>query len=70
MASPLLATIYLHRFIKAFRKYGLDRRYGAVLVTYADDFVVLCRRDAAEVLDKAVLSRRLVEFTIALISGA
>src|SRR5207248_9591060 len=50
VASPLLANIYMHRFIKAFRKYGLDRRYGAVLVTYADDFVVLCRHDAAEVL--------------------
>ena len=37
VASPLLANIYMHRFIKAFRKYGLDRRYGAVLVTYADD---------------------------------
>jgi RNA-directed DNA polymerase len=48
--SPLMATIYMHRFIKAFRKYGLDRRYGAVLVTYADDFVVLCRHGAAEVL--------------------
>ena len=41
----------MHRFIKAFRKYGLDRRYGAVLVTYADDFVVLCRHGAAEVLE-------------------
>jgi RNA-directed DNA polymerase len=51
VASPLLANIYMHRFIKAFRTYGLDRRYGAVLVTYADDFVVLCRHDAAEVLD-------------------
>jgi len=51
VASPLLANIYMHRFIKAFRKYGLDRRYGAVLVTYADDFVVLCRHDAAAVLD-------------------
>ena len=51
MASPLLANIYMHRFIKAFRKYGLDRRYGAVLVTYADDFVVLCRHDAAAVLE-------------------
>jgi len=49
--SPLMANIYMHRFIKAFRKYGLDRRYGAVLVTYADDFVVLCRHEAAEVLD-------------------
>jgi RNA-directed DNA polymerase len=51
VASPLLANIYMHRFIKAFRKYGLDRRYGAVLVTYADDFVVLCRHDAAVVLE-------------------
>ena len=51
VASQLLANIYMHRFIKAFRKYGLDRRYGAVLVTYADDFVVLCRHDAAEVLE-------------------
>src|SRR5438445_11076627 len=51
VASPLLANIYMHRYIKAFRKYGLDRRYGAVLVTYADDFVVLCRHDAAAVLE-------------------
>jgi RNA-directed DNA polymerase len=50
VASPLLANIYMHRFIKAFRKYGLDRRYGAVLVTYADDFVILCRHGAPEVL--------------------
>lgn len=49
--SPLLANIYMHRFIKAFRKYGLDRRYEAVLVTYADDFVVLCRYGAGEVLE-------------------
>jgi len=51
VASPLLANIYMHRFIKAFRKYGLDRQYGAVLVTYADDFVVLCRHGAGEVVD-------------------
>ncbi len=50
VASPLLANIYMHRFIKAFRTYGLDRQYGAVLVTYADDFVILCRHGAAEVL--------------------
>src|SRR5438876_11708094 len=49
--SPLMATIYMHRFIKAFRKYGLDRRYGAVLVTYAVEFVVIWRHGAAEVLE-------------------
>jgi RNA-directed DNA polymerase len=51
VASPLLANLYMHRFIKAFRKYGLDRQYDAVLVTYADDFVILCRHGAAEMLD-------------------
>ena len=51
VASPLLANIYMHRFIYAFRTSGLDRRYGAVLVTYADDFVILCRHGAREVLE-------------------
>ena len=47
--SPLLSVLYMHRFIKAFRKAELDRRFGAVLVVYADDFVVLCQRDAKHV---------------------
>jgi RNA-directed DNA polymerase len=49
--SPLLANIYMHRFIKAFRKYGLGEKYGAVLVSYADDFVVLCRKGARQVME-------------------
>lgn len=49
--SPLLANIYMHRFIKAFRQHKLAERFGAVLVNYADDFVVLCRHGAAEVLE-------------------
>jgi RNA-directed DNA polymerase len=48
--SPLLATLYMNRYLRAFRQAGLARRYGARLVNYADDFVVLCRRGAAEVL--------------------
>ncbi|MBI4806068.1 MAG: group II intron reverse transcriptase/maturase [Desulfovibrio sp.] len=50
--SPLLANIYINRFLKAFRLHGLDKKYGAVLVNYADDFVILCRHGA-----KAVLAR-------------
>jgi hypothetical protein len=56
VASPLLANVYMHRFIKAFRKYGLDRRYGAVLVNYADDLVVLCRHGAGELLGATLLT--------------
>src|SRR5207244_10732742 len=48
--SPLLANLYMNRYLKVFRLRGLDRRYGARLVNYADDFVVLCRYGAAEVL--------------------
>jgi RNA-directed DNA polymerase len=48
--SPLLANLYMNRYLKVFRLRGLDRRYGARLVNYADDFVVLCRYGAPEVL--------------------
>jgi len=50
VVSPLLANIYMNRYLKVFRLRGLDRRYGARLVNYADDFVVLCRTGAPEVL--------------------
>ena len=52
VVSPLLASIYMHRYIKAFRRSGLDRKYGAQLVTYADDLVVLCRQGGQEVLEQ------------------
>jgi RNA-directed DNA polymerase len=50
VVSPLLANLYMNRFLKVCRLRGLDRRYGARLVNYADDFVVLCRHGAPEVL--------------------
>ena len=40
----------MNRYLKVFRLRGLDRRYGARLVNYADDFVVCCQHGAAEVL--------------------
>lgn len=48
--SPLLANVYMNRYLKVFRLRGLDRRYGARLVNYADDLVVCCRSGAPEVL--------------------
>lgn len=50
VVSPLLANVYMNRYLRVFRLRGLDRRYGARLVNYADDFVVLCRHGATEVL--------------------
>jgi RNA-directed DNA polymerase len=48
--SPLLANIYINRLLKVSARSDLMRRCGAKLVNYADDFVVLCRKDAAKVL--------------------
>src|SRR5712692_818497 len=50
VVSPLLSNLYMNRYLKVFRLRGLDVRYGARLVNYADDFVILCRYGAAEVL--------------------
>ena len=50
VVSPALANLYMNRYLKVFRLRGLDRRYGARLVNYADDLVVLCRHGATEVL--------------------
>lgn len=45
--SPLLANVYMRRFVLAWQKFGLDRTLGK-LVTYADDLVILCRSGRAE----------------------
>jgi RNA-directed DNA polymerase len=46
--SPLLANIYMRRFVLGWKTLGLERTLGARLVTYADDLVILCRRGKAE----------------------
>ena len=45
--SPLLANLYFRRFLVAWRKFGYEQQYGARIVNYADDFVILCRGSAA-----------------------
>ncbi len=46
--SPLLANLYMRRFVLAWKKLGLDTSLGSRIVTYADDLVILCRRGKAE----------------------
>jgi group II intron reverse transcriptase/maturase len=46
--SPLLANIYMRRFVLAWKKLGLQRSLGSRIVTYADDLVILCKRGMAE----------------------
>jgi len=46
--SPLLANLYMRRFVLAWKKLGLEQRLGARIVTYADDLVILCWKGNAE----------------------
>ena len=59
VASPLLANIYMNRFLKHWRLTGRGEAFRARVVNYADDFVILSRKFAAEALawTKAVMTR-------------
>ena len=48
--SPLLANIYMHRFLRAWRQRDKGRQYRARLIAYADDFVIVSRGAATEAL--------------------
>src|ERR1700681_3457158 len=50
VASPLLANIYMNRFLKHWRLTGRGEAFRAHVVNYADDFVILSRGRAAEAL--------------------
>ena len=59
VASPLLANIYMNRFLKHWRLTGCGDTFCAHVVSYADDFVILSRGRAAEALawTKAVMTK-------------
>ncbi len=51
--SPLLANLYMRRFVLGWKKLGLEESLGSRIVTYADDLVILCTRgNAAEALTR------------------
>ena len=59
VVSPMLANIYMNRFLKYWRLTGRGEAFCAHVVAYADDFVILSRGCAAEALawTKAVMTR-------------
>jgi RNA-directed DNA polymerase len=55
VVSPLLANIYIHRLLRTWKKFGLERHLGARIINYADDLVILCRsRRGAETALKSL----------------
>jgi len=53
--SPLLANLYMRRFVLGWKKLGLGKHLGSRIVTYADDLVILCKKGKA---DEALLQLR------------
>jgi RNA-directed DNA polymerase len=48
--SPLLANIYMRRFVLGWKQLGHERRLDAHIVNYADDFVICCRGTGQEAM--------------------
>jgi RNA-directed DNA polymerase len=48
--SPLIANLYMNRFLKYWRQTGRGEAWQAHVINYADDFVILSRGHAAEAL--------------------
>src|SRR6266852_309706 len=46
--SPLLANLYMRRFVLGWKKLGHEQRFQARIVNYADDFVICCRGSAED----------------------
>ena len=44
--SPLLANLYMRRFVLGWKTLGHQQRFQARIVNYADDFVICCRGTA------------------------
>src|SRR5216684_4427038 len=57
--SPLLANLYMNRFLKYWRITGRGEVYQAQVINYADDFVILSRGYAMEALNwtRSVMTR-------------
>src|ERR1700720_1518159 len=59
VASPMLANLYMNRFLKHWRLTERGKAFRAHVIAYADDFVILSRGRAAEAMawTKAVMTR-------------
>jgi len=48
--SPLLANLYMRRFVLGWKVLGHEQRLQSRIVNYADDFVLCCRGTASEAM--------------------
>lgn len=48
--SPLLANLYMRRFVLGWKTLGHEQKLEARIINYADDFVICCRGTAIEAM--------------------
>jgi RNA-directed DNA polymerase len=48
--SPLLANVYMRRFVLGWKTLGHEQKLEARIINYADDFVICCRGTASEAM--------------------
>jgi len=65
VVSPLLANIYINRLLRHWRKTGASERLGQI-VSYADDFVIVCASHHQAEESLAVVSRWLEKLGLAI----
>jgi RNA-directed DNA polymerase len=62
--SPLLANLYMRRFLLGWKQAGWERKLKARIVNYADDFVILCPSKAAEAREAMEKMMRHLKLTV------
>jgi group II intron reverse transcriptase/maturase len=62
--SPLLANLYMRRFLLGWKQQGWDRKLQAYIVNYADDFVILCRDRAEEARERMARMMHKLKLTV------
>ncbi len=62
--SPLLANVYMRRFILGWKRLGHEQRFQAKIVNYADDFVICCRGQANQAMDAMRVMMQRLRLTV------
>lgn len=62
--SPLLSNLYMRRFVLGWKRLGWEEKLQARVVVYADDFVILCRRKAAEAREQMQILMAKLKLTV------
>lgn len=62
--SPLLANLYMRRFVLGWKVRGYEQRWNAYIVNYADDFVICCKGTAHEAYQATQQMMKQLKLTI------